>query len=107
MHYDRAGGGLVSGKPQCPTAHEALKQVLAAVLSDSGAGHVTNVSFGRYADLDAGWYWHVDITRRLAMPGSKLDMEDDSLEQKIRQVVERWVLDTARYQQDFTPEDGR
>jgi hypothetical protein len=85
---------------QCPTAQDALKQALVAVLSDTGRGHVTDVSFGRYADLDAGWYWHADITRRLAMPGSKLDEDDDSLKQRVHHVVERWVLDTARYKEE-------
>lgn len=97
---------MTNGKAQCPTAHDALKQALVAVLSDSGPGRVTDVSFGRYADLDAGWHWHADVTRRLAMPGSKLDQEDDSLERRIHQVVERWVLDTARYRQDLTTGEG-
>jgi hypothetical protein len=96
---------VVGVKPQCPTAQDALKQALVAVLSYSGPGHVTDVTFGRYADLESGWYWHADVTRRLAMPGSKLDQEDDTLERKILKVVERWVLDTARYEQDFTPQE--
>lgn len=90
----------MSGKVPCPTAVDALKQALTAVLSDPGPGTVTDVSFGRYADLDAGWYWTADITRRIAPPGSKLDREDDSLERKVHQVVERWKLDTARYEGD-------
>jgi hypothetical protein len=94
--------------PPCPTAQDALKQALVAVLSDTRGGSVTDVSFGRYADLEAGWYWSADITRKLAPPGSKLlNHEDDTLERKVHQVVERWVLDTARYPQDFTTEEGR
>jgi hypothetical protein len=89
---------MTTGKPQCPTAASALEQALVAVLSDTGPGTVTDVSFGRYVDPGAGWYWQADITRRLAMSGSKLDREDDSLEQRVHQVVERWLLDTAKYE---------
>lgn len=96
----------MSGKAvQCPAPQDALKQALVAVLSYSGPGRVTDVSFGRYADLDAGWHWSADVTRRLCMPGSKLDEADDTLERKVHQVVERWVLDTARHGQDLTSEE--
>jgi hypothetical protein len=94
-------------RPQCPTAQDALKQALVAVLSDQGSGVVTDVTFGRYADLEAGWYWSADITRKLVMPGSKLGQDpDDTIERKVHCVVEKWLLDTAS-KQDFTRERGQ
>ena len=85
--------------PPCPTKADALKQALVAAVTDERGGTVTDVTFGRFADLEAGWYWHIDFTRTVASDHPNLRRTPDDTERKIHCVVEKWLLDTARYEE--------
>lgn len=89
--------------PPCPTAEHALVQALvSAVESLDAPGQLAGVTFGRFADLDAGWHWEVDVTRRYASDRKILDGSRDTLERRVWAVVVAWKRDVARYPKEET-----
>lgn len=95
---------MTKGKPPCPTAEDALCQAMvAAVESVTEPGALSNASFGRFSDLDAGWHWALTVTREITSEHPHLRRGEDTLEQRTRLVIMAWHRDVARYRQDFTP----
>jgi hypothetical protein len=88
----------VTEKPFCPTATDALCQAMERAMDTMGdPGVLTAVSFGRFSEPGAGWYWTLDITRRIASEHGHLKQRPDHRDVRIRMVFEQWQHDTARY----------
>lgn len=90
-------------RPPCPTAEHALSQaVTAAVESLDTPGRLAAVTFGRFADPNAGWHWELDVTRRYASNPKIPGGTRDTLEERVWAVVQAWKRDTARYPKEET-----
>jgi len=94
---------MTTAKPPCPTAEDALAQAMvAAVETLPEGGMLAEADFGRFTDLDAGWYWTLKITREVTSEHPRLRRGDDTLERRTRLVIESWKRRFIYYEQDFT-----
>lgn len=85
-------------KPPCTTAEHALSQaIVAAVESLDTPGQLAGVTFGLFADLEAGWHWELDVTRKYTCGHKVQHVGRDTLEQRVWAVVQAWKRDAARY----------
>jgi hypothetical protein len=77
---------------------------MVAAVETLGDGELTEAAFGRFNDLDAGWYWKLTITRLVTSEHPNLRRGgEDTLERRTRLVVGSWKRHAALYEQDFTP----
>lgn len=90
----------------CPTAHEALCQAMVAAVETLRDGRLAEADFGRFADLDAGWYWRLKISHDVTSEHPHLRDGEDTLARRTRMVIESWKRRVAYYEQDFTPGDA-
>lgn len=101
----------MSGNPPCSTAEDALCQaVIRAVETLGEPGELTDVSFGQFTDLSAGWHWTLTVTRHItsehpSLGGSPAGRSTDSLKRRTSMIIESWKRDVARYRQNFTPRE--
>lgn len=94
--------GPASGKPvQCKTADEALAQAVAAAAeSASQPGELRDALFGRFADLDAGWWWRLEVTRLISSEHPGGDPDRDPVIRRVKLVVDCWRRACARYEEE-------
>jgi hypothetical protein len=95
-------------KPRCATATDALVQALTAavrpVVTGRVEGRLDKVEFGRFAAEGAGWYWQLGVTTEMCSdPKHRTDL-DDTIERRIRMIIEKWETDVVRY--EHPREDG-
>ena len=91
---------------KCPTAGDAL---IGAILTAAGSlersteDELCEVTFGRYADKDAGWHWELETRRVYRSDRPVLIRETDSLDRRVRMIVSAWERAVKLYAE---PEEG-
>jgi hypothetical protein len=70
-----------------------------AVETAGEPGTLTSVTFGRFADLDAGWYWTLSVTREITSEHPHLAPSEDGLGRRIKLVVTEWRTAVRRYEE--------
>lgn len=92
----------MSGKKvPCPTAEEALCQAMERAMDTMDEpGELADVSIGRFADLDAGWYWTLRITREITSEHPHLRKTPDNRTRRVRLVTQAYTIALARYTED-------
>lgn len=87
-------------RPECPTAKDAL---IGAILTAAGSlstnpdEELHEATFGRYADLNAGWHWGLETRRRYVSERPARIREADHLERRIRMIISAWEAAVERY----------
>lgn len=90
----------------CPTADDALCQAMVAAVETLKDGRLAEADFGRFADLDAGWWWRLKVVFDVTSEHPRLKEGEDSLERRTRVVIESWKRRVAYYERGITPGDA-
>jgi hypothetical protein len=85
-------------RPACKTAEDALAAAIVAAADMEEDVELYDATFGRYADLDAGWWWELKFLRTLGMTSHA--GSGDAFAKRAGRIISLWTQSVARYADD-------
>ena len=85
----------MGAKVTLATPEAALSAAILAAIEQPMATVLSDITFGRYANLENGWYWELKFTTTVGMTTGPGD--SDAIERRVPAIITRWKNDVAKY----------